>query len=122
MAKVDMELKKAFTELQEKQIETAQKLRIADMQIENLKRNKQHASITEREINALEEGTRTYESVGRMFYLTPVEKVKENLGNKQKTAEEKIKVLESSKSYLENSLQEATKNLRELVQTKKDRE
>ena len=38
----------AFAELQEKQIDTAQKLRIADLQIETLKRNKQHAIFTER--------------------------------------------------------------------------
>ncbi|XP_018572127.1 prefoldin subunit 1 [Anoplophora glabripennis] len=120
MSKVDMELKKAFTELQEKQLETTQKLRLADMQIENLKRSKQHATITEREINALDEGTKTYESVGRMFLLTPVENVKENLKAKQNTAEEKIKVLENSKTYLENSLKEAADSLRELVQTKKE--
>ncbi|KAJ8955933.1 hypothetical protein NQ314_006782 [Rhamnusium bicolor] len=101
MSKVDMELKKAFIELQEKQIETTQKLRIADIQIENLKRSKQHASITEREINSLED-------------------VKENLKTKQNSAEEKIKLLENSKAYLENSLKEATNSLRELVQTKKE--
>ncbi|CAG9841199.1 unnamed protein product [Diabrotica balteata] len=120
MAKVDMELKKAFTELQEKQIETTQKLRIADIQIDNLRRNKQHASITEREIGTLDSGTKTYESVGRMFLLTPIDKVMVNLKTKQTTAEEKIKVIESNKTYLENSLKEATNSLRELVQTKKE--
>ncbi|XP_056631222.1 prefoldin subunit 1 [Diorhabda carinulata] len=120
MAKVDMELKKAFTELQEKQLETTQKLRIADIQIESLKRTKQHASITEREISSLNEGTRTYESVGRMFLLTPIGMVKQNLKTKQSTAEEKIKVIENNKTYLENSLKEATNSLRELVQTKKE--
>ncbi|KAG5879451.1 hypothetical protein JTB14_027688 [Gonioctena quinquepunctata] len=119
MAKVDMELKKAFAELQEKQLETTQKLRIADIQIENLKRSKNHASLTEREINAIDEGTKTYESVGRMFLLTPMVKVKENLKTKQNTAEERIKVLENNKTFLENSLKEATDSLRELVQTKK---
>lgn len=73
-----------------------------------------------REINALEVGTKTYESVGRMFLLTPVDKVKDNLKVKQSTAEEKIKVLEGSKTYLENSLKEAADSLRELVQTKKE--
>lgn len=38
----------AFTELQQKMIETTQKLRLSDAQIEGLKRNKQHAEITER--------------------------------------------------------------------------
>nr|CAI5817145.1 unnamed protein product [Callosobruchus analis] len=44
---------------------------------------------TNGEINGLAEGTRMYESVGRMFILTPVNKVKENLQTKQNTADEK---------------------------------
>lgn len=65
-AKVDMELKKvqftinsrpilsnkmcfqAFVELQGKQIDTTQQLKIADVQIEGLKRNKLHAFLTEK--------------------------------------------------------------------------
>lgn len=54
-----------------------------------------------------------------MFLYTPIDKVKENLKAKQTNADEKIKVLENSKVYLENSLKEATNSLRELVQTKK---
>lgn len=38
----------AFAELQVKAIETSKNLRIADVLIDNLKRRKQHASITER--------------------------------------------------------------------------
>lgn len=72
-----------------------------------------------REINILDQDTKTYESVGRMFLFTPVGKVKENLKAKQNNAEEKIKLLENNKTYLENSLKEATNSLRELVQAKK---
>ncbi|KAK9891974.1 hypothetical protein WA026_017457 [Henosepilachna vigintioctopunctata] len=120
MSKVDLELKKAFTELQEKQIETSQKLRLADIQIENLKKNKQHAIFTEREISALNDSTKTYESVGRMFVATPIDTIKNNLKKKQNIAEEKVKVLENNKAYLENNLREATNSLRELVNQKKE--
>ncbi|XP_050311745.1 prefoldin subunit 1 [Anthonomus grandis grandis] len=120
MSKVDMELKKAFTELQEKKAETGQKLRLATVQIEALKRAKLHASMTEREISALDPETRTYESVGRMFLLTPKEQATENIKKRQSKAEEKIKTLEGQMVYLENSLKEATDSLRELVQQKKD--
>ncbi|XP_066147820.1 prefoldin subunit 1 [Euwallacea fornicatus] len=120
MPKVDLELKKAFSELQEKKIETEQKLRISAIQIEALKRAKQHALITEREISALEPSTRTYESVGRMFVLTPKEVVGENIKKKQSNAEEKIKNFEGQVQYLENSLKDATNSLRELVQQKKE--
>lgn len=120
MSKVDLELKKAFGELQEKKIETEQKLRISAIQIEALKRAKQHSAITEKEISALEPETKMYESVGRMFVLTPIPKIEENLHKKQTTAEEKIKMLETQMVYLDNSLKEATNSLRELIQQKKE--
>lgn len=72
-----------------------------------------------REINTLDVGTNTYEAVGRMFILTPLNNVKENLQKKQNTADEKIKLLENRKIYLENNLREAADSLRELVQQKK---
>ncbi|KAF2885541.1 hypothetical protein ILUMI_20609 [Ignelater luminosus] len=120
MAKVDMELKKAFSELQQKAIDTAQQLKLADIQIENLKRTKQHAILTEREISSLEPNTKTYDSVGRMFVLTPLNEIRENLKKKQTTAEEKVKTLENNKAYLERSLKDAENNLREMVQQRKD--
>ncbi|KAI4470209.1 prefoldin subunit 1-related [Holotrichia oblita] len=119
MSKVDMELKKAFSELQQKAIDTTQKLRLADIQIESLKRQKQHATLTEREISSLEPDTKTYESVGRMFVLTPVSDVKNNLKKKQDAADEKINKLENNKTYLERNLKESENNLREMVQQRK---
>ncbi|KAL1517104.1 hypothetical protein ABEB36_000912 [Hypothenemus hampei] len=110
----------AFSELQEKKIETEQKLRISGIQIENLKRSKQHAIITEREISAIDADTKMYEPVGRMFLLTPKTVVEENLKKKQNVVQEKIKTLEGQMTYLDNSLKEAINSLRELVQQKKD--
>ncbi|KAK4876774.1 hypothetical protein RN001_009280 [Aquatica leii] len=120
MAKVDMELKKAFSELQLKAIETAQQLKLADIQIDSLKRSKQHAALTEREISSLDTNTKTYDSVGRMFMLSPLNEIKENLKKKQTLAEDKIKTLENNKSYLDRSLKDSENNLREMVQQRKD--
>ncbi|KAK5642041.1 hypothetical protein RI129_008208 [Pyrocoelia pectoralis] len=120
MAKVDLELKKAFTELQQKAIETAQQLKLADLQIENLKRNKQHAALTEREISDLDPTTNTYDSIGRMFMLAPLNEIKKNLKKKQETADEKINTLKNNKAYLERSLKDSENNLREMVQQRKD--
>jgi len=121
MAKtVDLELKKAFVELQQKMIETSEQLRIADLQIEGLKRNKQHAEITEREISSLDPKTNTYESVGRMFVLADIADVKVNLKKRQGAADEKIRSLENNKGYLERNLKDAENNLREMVQQRKD--
>ncbi|XP_050818837.1 prefoldin subunit 1 isoform X1 [Gopherus flavomarginatus] len=65
-APVDLELKKAFTELQAKVIDTQQKVKLADIQIEQLNRTKKHAHLTDTEIMTLVDETRMYEGVGRM--------------------------------------------------------
>ncbi|XP_017781489.1 PREDICTED: prefoldin subunit 1 [Nicrophorus vespilloides] len=119
MSKVDLELKKAFGELQQKYVETSQKLKLSDLQIDTLRRAKQHASITERELSTLDSKTVMYEAVGRMFILTSSDDVKSNLKKKQDSAEEKIKNLENNKAYLERNLKEAENNIREMVQHRK---
>ncbi|XP_043321267.1 prefoldin subunit 1 isoform X1 [Cervus elaphus] len=93
-APVDLELKKAFTELQAKVIDTQQKVKLADVQIEQLNRTKKHAHLTDTEIMTLVDETNMYEGVGRMFILQSKEAIHNQLLEKQKIAEEKIKELE----------------------------
>lgn len=115
---VDLELKKAFQELQVKMVTSTQQIKVSDAQIEQLKRSIKHSELVEHEIGALPDSTRLYEGVGRMFILQPHDSIKKNLANKKKGAEEKIKNLETSKSYLEKSIKESEDNLRELVMSK----
>uniref|UniRef100_A0A8D2Q4Q6 Prefoldin subunit 1 n=1 Tax=Varanus komodoensis TaxID=61221 RepID=A0A8D2Q4Q6_VARKO len=93
-APVDLELKKAFTELQAKVIDTQQKVKLADLQIDQLNRTKKHAHLTDVEIMTLADETRMYEGVGRMFILQSKGVIHNQLLEKQKIAEEKIKELE----------------------------
>ena len=117
MAKApDEELKKAFAELHEKVIDTRQKLKFADMQIENLRRSKQRAELTQVELKTLPSETKTFESVGRMFLLQNVGTIKTDLEKGIKTADEKIKTLENNKAYLQKNLKESEDNIREMVQ------
>nr|CAD7456023.1 unnamed protein product [Timema tahoe] len=111
---------KAFIELQQKMLETTHKLKMADVQIDGLKRSIQHAQLTDKEISSLDPDTRTYESVGRMFILTDVVEVREHLQKKAENWSDKIKTLENNKSYLERSLKDSENNIREMVQQKKD--
>lgn len=48
-------------------IETTQKLKMADFQIEGYKRSIQHSKLTSQEITALPDAVRTFEGVGRMY-------------------------------------------------------
>ncbi|XP_004393715.1 PREDICTED: prefoldin subunit 1-like [Odobenus rosmarus divergens] len=100
-APVDLELKKAFTELQAKVIDTQQKVKLADIQIEQLNRTKKHAHLTDTEIMTLVDETHMYEGVGRTFILQSKEVIHNQLLEKQKIAEEKIKELERKNTYLE---------------------
>ncbi|XP_019747502.1 prefoldin subunit 1 isoform X2 [Hippocampus comes] len=114
-APVDLELKKAFSELQVKMIDTQQKVKLADLQIEQLTHVQKHANLTHAEISTLGDNTRMYEGVGRMFILQSKDDITQQLKVKQKTAEEKIKELEQKKVYLERSVKEAEDNIREML-------
>ncbi|KAL4239550.1 Prefoldin subunit 1 [Mactra antiquata] len=118
---VDMELKKAFQELQGKLIATTQQLKLSDAQIETLKRTKQHSLLVEKELDRLPENTRVYEGVGRMFMLAGIPEVKKTLEMKMKAADSKIKTIEGSKAYLERNMKESEDSLRELILTKQGR-
>lgn len=123
MSKVlDEELKQAFSKLHEKMVDTKQKLKLADIQIDKLRRTKQRAELTTKEISCFPEDTRIYESVGRMFLLDDVNNIKSNLDNRMKTSDEKIKTLENNKIYLQRSLKESENEIREMIQQKQSKE
>ncbi|XP_053624586.1 prefoldin subunit 1-like [Plodia interpunctella] len=116
---VDLELKKAFFELQVKMIEANKQMKDIDAKLNALMRYLQHAGITQREISTLPTGTKTYESVGRMFILTDLDAVKINLKNKELQLKTSVKELEGTKHYLEKNLKESEDNIREMVQQRK---
>ncbi|KAM3926042.1 prefoldin subunit 1 [Leptodactylus fuscus] len=118
-AAVDLEIKKAFTELQAKVIDTQQKVKLADLQIEQLNRTKKHAHLTDTEVKNLPDETPMYESVGRMFVRQTKEKIHSQLLNKQKIADDKISEIEQKKAYLERSVKEAEDNIREMLMARK---
>ncbi len=55
---LDMELRKAFVELQTKMVDNKQTMKMADLQIESLKRQITHSELTEGEIKSLPDETR----------------------------------------------------------------
>uniref|UniRef100_A0A8C9N3W0 Prefoldin subunit 1 n=1 Tax=Serinus canaria TaxID=9135 RepID=A0A8C9N3W0_SERCA len=109
----------AFTELQAKVMDTQQKVKLADLQIEQLTKTKKHAHLTDTEVMMLVDETRMYEGVGRMFILQPKGVIHNQLLEKQRIAEEKIKELEQKKSYLERSVKEAEDNIREMLMARR---
>merc|ERR1739844_134969 len=115
----DMELRRAFVELQTKMVDAKQKMKMADLQVENFKRSITHTELTGAELKSLPEETRLYESVGRMFMLSSRAEITDALDKKQENCKEKIKNLEANKTYLERSMKDSENSLRELVAQKK---
>jgi prefoldin subunit 1 len=102
-----------------KMVDTKQKIKFTDMQVDNFKRQIAHAMLTDQEIGSLPEGTKVYESVGRMFIRSDFKAVREGLGTKQSLCKDNIKSLETNKTYLEQNIKESGNNLRELITQKR---
>uniref|UniRef100_A0A1L8DTX2 Putative molecular chaperone prefoldin subunit 1 n=1 Tax=Nyssomyia neivai TaxID=330878 RepID=A0A1L8DTX2_9DIPT len=115
----DLELRKAFAEMQMNKIESTKKLRVLDMQIDSLKKSKQRLIITEHEVSNLPPETKVYASIGRMFALSSAQEMSDELKGKQTKVDTMISQCDTNKSYVVKSLKEQEENLRELVQQKK---
>ncbi|XP_076757333.1 prefoldin subunit 1 [Xylocopa sonorina] len=120
--KPDEELTKAFWQLEAKMIATKQTMKLADLQIEKLKRSKQFAELTVKEITSYPKDTKAYEPIGRMFLLDDMESIKGNLDKRIKNADEKVKTLENNKTYLQQNLKEFENNIREMIQQKQNKD
>uniref|UniRef100_A0A336LQ41 CSON000553 protein n=1 Tax=Culicoides sonorensis TaxID=179676 RepID=A0A336LQ41_CULSO len=116
----DLELKKAFTEMQLNKIETTKKLRFIDFQEEQLKKSKARYELTDSEISQLDEDTKVYATVGRMFVLSTLPKLRSELKGKTEKVLEMIAQCDKNKEFLMTNLKEQEESLRELVQQKKN--
>ncbi|XP_065357573.1 prefoldin subunit 1 [Calliphora vicina] len=122
MEQMDMELKKAFTEMQINKIETTKKINMIDMKCDMVKTGKQKYQLTEKGTSDLTQDTRVYLSVGRMFVLTSVQDMRGDLKAKQEKCDKAIELLSKKKEFLAKSLKDQEDGLRELVQQRKEAE
>ena len=76
---VDMELKKAFEDLQLKMLTNRNQAKVIGAQVETLKRQIHHAKLTEAELDPLDTQIRMYEGIGRMFALSNKAKILKGL-------------------------------------------
>ncbi|KAL7738719.1 hypothetical protein ACLKA6_007517 [Drosophila palustris] len=120
MAQMDMELKKAFTEMQINKLATTKKINMIDMKCDMVKTGKHKYTLTEKGTSNLSDDTRVYLSVGRMFLLTDVQNMRDELKTKQEKCDKAIELLEKKKEFLQKSLKDQEDGLRELVQQRKE--
>ncbi|XP_036677347.1 prefoldin subunit 1-like isoform X1 [Drosophila suzukii] len=119
MALMDIELRKAFTEMQINKLETTKKINMIDMKCDMVKTGKHKYQLTEKGTSSLSEHARVYQSVGRMFLLTNVQYMREDLKAKQEKCDKAIELLEKKKTFLQKSLKDEEDGLRELVKQRK---
>lgn len=105
--------------MQVNKIETTKKIRILDSQIDILKKSKQRFELTSRELNGLSKSGNVYAAVGRMFVMSSVPEMKDDLKAKQEKLEGVIDNCGKSKDVLQNNLKDQENALRDLVDAKK---
>uniref|UniRef100_T1GB04 U2 snRNP-associated SURP motif-containing protein n=1 Tax=Megaselia scalaris TaxID=36166 RepID=T1GB04_MEGSC len=115
----DVELRKAFTEMHINKVETTRQVKLIDFRTDVLKNTKQKYILTSKGIADLSDDSRVYSSIGRMFALTTVPQVREELVANQEKCDSAIKQWSEKKTYLEKNLKEQEDGLRELVKQKK---
>ncbi|KXJ70369.1 hypothetical protein RP20_CCG023906 [Aedes albopictus] len=105
--------------MQMNKIESTKKIRLLDMKTDSLKVSKQRVELTNKEISQLNADTKVYASVGRMFVLSDVPSLTDEMKIKQNNFEEMIGQCEKNKEFLLKNLKEQEDSLRELVQQKR---
>uniref|UniRef100_A0A914WSY7 Prefoldin subunit 1 n=1 Tax=Plectus sambesii TaxID=2011161 RepID=A0A914WSY7_9BILA len=118
---VDMQLKKAFQDLQVQMIETKQRLRQGELISDAQKSQIRVAEITKQELLSLPETTPTYQAVGRMFVRRSVTESVSAQDKRMSVAQEKIASIQKHREYLEKSMKDAEGNLRDMVQSRQAR-
>jgi len=116
---VDLELKKAFTELQQKRIDSSQKLQFVNTQADGIKRSILHKQITDKELNSLPVSTKVYQGVGRCFIASTIPEIRQGIGKSISELEDKVTKLDQNKDFIINDLKGTENQLRELVASKK---
>lgn len=109
----------AFTEMQQNKVETSKKIRILDVQIDTLKKQKQRYDLTAREVSNLNESAKVYSAVGRMFVMSSVPEIKDELRVKNEKVEKVVDSCAKSKNLMIQNLADQESALRELVENKK---
>ena len=119
-ADFEKQLRKAFQELQSQILESREKQKVAEHTKLAMKQNIKIAEIVKQQLNHFpRDSERTvYRTVGRAFFQETVDSEIQRQDQDIKTCNERIGMLDRQKEYLEKSIAESEKNLRELIQSK----
>lgn len=112
---VEQELRNQFKELQLSVLESKEKMRQMDGQLELLSKGNLRSKLVRNEISSVGDDVRLYQSLGRMFYLQDKQQVLDTIDKAQQEREQNSKRLQDNKIYLEKSVKDKENNLREFI-------
>lgn len=112
---VDMELKKAFAELQVKLAEGKKGIRECDIERDMLTYQRRKAALTMEELSSLPPQTPAFATLGRCFVSQTLDEATTGIGQEMEKADAAIAALDKRKDYLQKSIKEQENNLRDMV-------
>ncbi|KAI8976079.1 Prefoldin [Pilobolus umbonatus] len=112
----DETIRKIFVELQAKFIHSQQQTNTVKAQIQGKQRERKMAELTRQELSALDDSTKTYTPVGKMFIQSPLSAMKKQYADTINETDEKIKQLEKTQKYWERMAADAQGNLKDILQ------
>ena len=114
-AGVDEATKREAQQLAERVQQHERELRETQARLGALRRETARTQITKNEIDALEEKTEVYRSVGKMFLLSDKKGVGELLDGQMKRGEERTAQLTARAQFLDRRVREQTAEFQQLV-------
>ncbi|KAL1924772.1 uncharacterized protein VTP21DRAFT_4426 [Calcarisporiella thermophila] len=115
MSLSDETIKKVFIELQNQMAESNRQLSGVKAQMQAKEREKRLAELTKKELSELNDGVRTYKSVGKAFFQTSLSDLQNELKDRIESNATDIQALEKKQKYLERNITEHQNNLREIL-------
>ncbi|CEP14276.1 hypothetical protein [Parasitella parasitica] len=112
----DEAIRKVFVELQSKFIQSQQQVNTVKAQIAGKQRERKLAELTRRELDGLDNDTKTYKPIGKMFIQSPLSDMKKHYVDSIAEADTDIKNLEKTQKYWERSASDAEGNLKDILQ------
>jgi prefoldin subunit 1 len=98
---LDEKDKENFQELQNSMAEAQREMHGIALKIRTKNAESKHAALTLVEMEPLEEGTKTYEQVGKMFLLKPLAQLREQFVESVKASDAEVAALTDKKAHVE---------------------
>ncbi|CAJ0930994.1 unnamed protein product, partial [Mesorhabditis belari] len=115
----DAELKKAFQDLQMKMADAKQKIGEGEAQKKKYSAKSRIADLTADQLKNFPASTSVYQTLGRMFVLSGLDQEISRHSDESKGYKEKVAALDRQKEYLQKSVEESEKNLREMIEIRR---